>query len=439
MNEEQLKEFFDAIDKPYDDWQRQVGWHGKKLLNPPYYSLAHKLTSTIFAYSGYENTDVARDKSEKNLYVKKLLTTSLEEPAIIFDCGTYDGKRLKEIIDSLPMSAQKNIINIFGIDSNNDKLHEAQNLFFANGKGKYSFIPINDRIENINFSEYRTIRGQYPKNIILGLENVFLNFNGLSFQHDGGLTGFLSSMTLPKDEIILELHNVNTKEAYPEEVESFFKNYLEKSGLQEILGGTLKSEYDEYGKSVYLTDINHSVKFNGKTYNFAKHHADVWGEAKTFEPRIYIGFSGAVSYDRIFEFLVFNFANNLYVPKSEEINFSGTDMSLKLRNFERTLWLEEAKNKCDEFVYKTYSSPERSTINSGLTAYITLKELNPHYYNRFVYKNSQVIGVEPDAMKSFAFRARYDHKLYPPITTAFPQTSFEKLQFSEKEKWSLDL
>ncbi len=439
MNEAHLKEFFDAIDKPHDDWHRQVGWHGKKLLNPPYYSLAHQLTSTIFAYAGYENTDVARDQTEKNLFVKKMLTTSLDEPAIIFDCGTYDGQRLKKIVDSLPKAAQKNIINIFGIDSNTEKLREAQKLFYARGRGKHSFIPINNRIENVDFSEYREIKGRYPKNIILGLENVFLNFNGLSFQHDGGLTGFLSSMTLPKDEIILELHNVNSKEAYPEEVESFFKNYMEKSGLQGILGGTLESEYNEYGKSVYLTDINPSITFNGKKYNFNKHVVDTYGKEEIFKPRIYIGFSGAVSYDRVFEFLVFNFANNLYIPKPNEINFSGTDMSLKLRNFEHGLWIEDAKNKCNDFVYETYSSPARKTVNSGLTAYITLKPLYPHHYGRFIYRNSQVIGVEQDAIKSFIYRARYDRKVYPPVTTAFPQTSFEKLQFSETERMSLDL
>jgi hypothetical protein len=367
-----------------------------------------------------------------------MLASSLDSPAIIFDCGTYDGQRLKEIIDGLPRSAQKNIITIYGIDSNRDKLGEAQKLFFAKGKGKYSFIPINEKIQKIDFNEMRTIKDHYPKNIILGLENVFLNFNGLSFQHDGGLTGFLSSMTIPNDEIILELHNVNTKEAYPEEVESFFKNYLEKSGIQELVGGTLKSEYDEYGKTVYLTDINPTVKFNGKTYNFPKHHADVWGEERIFEPRIAIGFSGAVSYDKIFEFLVFNFANNLYIPKPEDINFSGTDMILKLRNFDNGLWIDDAREKSVEFRYPDYDS-QKNTINSGLTQYITLKELYPYSYSRFVYKNTRVFGIENDAMKTFVSRMKYNRKLYPPVTTAFPQTSFEKLQFSEKERWSSDL
>ena len=50
-----------------------------------------------------------------------------------------------------------------------------------------------------------------------------------------------------------------------------------------------------------------------------------------------------------------------------------------------------------------------------------------------IYKNSQVSGVQPNAMSIFIYRSRYGHKMYPKITTAFPQISFERLQFDESK------
>jgi len=463
MNDAQLKEFFDAIERPYEEWQMLSGWHGQKMTNPPHYFISHALASTIFSYAGYEDTATIRDQSAKNRLVTDMLTESLSEesesktktptvrPAIIFDCGTYNGQRLKNILDNLPDNAKSNILGVYGIDSNTQKLSEATQTF---SKTQYLFIPINKKIEDIKFKELLENKNQRfsgyrdtfdnrsnngPKKVILGLENIFLNFNGLSFHHDKGLTGFLSSMTNPGDEIILELHNISDRGNYVDNVESFFQNYFEESGLKKILGGRLQTDYDEYGKFVYIIDINPEVNFNGKRYNFSKHVITTPDDTKSVTPKIFIGFSGAVMYDKLFEFLVFNFANNLYIPTKKDIAFSDSDMVLKLRNFEQDLWIEEAKNKSHEFVYETYSSPARKTMNSGLTAYITLKDLYPHHYKRFVYRNSQVLGVEPDAIKSFVYRARFDYKLYPPVTTAFPQTSFEKLQFSEKEKFLLDL
>ncbi len=444
MNETHLDEFVAALIKPYKEWAKMNGWHNKNLGNAPYYILNKELNATIFGeYEGYEDTDNIRNQTEKNKLVAEMLTRSLDRPSVLFDSGTYNGQRLIDILKQIPKEAQKNIIGVYGIDSNLEKLKEAKQRF---SNTNIPFVAINERIENLDydrlmdqaFQEFVENKqdskskdnilnlinarsfGKDNRRIVLGLENIFLNIDGLAFDHDRGLTGFLAKSIRKNDIAILETHNVVSAKNYSAEVEKLFQNYHTLSGIKDIFGGELVGEIDEHGKMVYLTNLNKSVKYKDQEFDFTNHKLHKFGKEWIDRPhRIYIATSGNLQYEDVFQFLVFNFANNLYLPSDKDFQFSDNDLILRFQKYDQTGWIDKAKREAQE----EYQFGDK---NTNLIKHITHKELYPQFYEDYIYKGSAVFGIDVEEMQKIRQKTRYSRKV-------LPQTSFEKLQFDEKK------
>jgi len=417
-NDKHLDEFFRALWNKYEGWRFQRDLSGLQNQDPPEFNLGPKINGSVFSYLGYEATDVDRDQTDKDTVAVEMLERAITTDCVVYDCGTYDGKRLHMILDALPPQTKNKIRAIYGIESNPKCLADAENEFQGTG---FPFHPLNDRIENLltdptfihDTSHLEPKKWFKYKRIILGLENIFLNINRLTAEYDDGLSGFVRQILEPKDEVILEVHGFTDRNHYTEEVETFFQNYLLESGIVDIIGNGLDSEYSKYGKRVFFGNMPSKFRYKDLEFDFSSKGNVIQ------KPRIYIGFSGCLPYDTLFEYLVFNFANNVFVPQREDVAFTGHDISIRFRAFDRTRWLEEAKKN-------QVSSTKDGLIHFGLVNHIINKELFPHYYHNFLYQPSQVTGLGPEEMSQLQSKFKYFNRI-------FPQTSSDELQYDETE------
>lgn len=373
--------------------------------------MSNKLNATIFTYGQFTETANIRNQNKKNEVVVDLLEKSLNEPTILFDAGNSDGLRLYQILEALSESAKRNIIQIYGIEYNTEAVEQAVKLFSGS---QYKFSPIINRIEDTDFNLIGNIHSrEAAKKTILGLENIFLNFNGLGFMHEQGLTGFLSRITSPGDEIITEIHNRIIEQNYIENVEEIFKQYIKRTGLEDLLDGELGAEYTEEGKRIYIKPNKTQIEFQGIKIDISK--KDNPNEAE----KIYIVFSGAVPYTRMYEFLTFNFANNIYVETRSDLVYTENDSIIRFKRFEHDAWIEDAKEKSKSFTYRDYKI-------KGFLPYMILNKLTPHHYKSYFYNGTQVNGIPKGPLRTLeteiSFRPR----------TVFPPTSSEKLQLVER-------
>jgi len=423
MMREYVEEFFDLLREPYLAWMRTQQANNHKA---PYFDISKELTGSIFSFPGFDTTASHRNQSGVDDVVSRMLTDSIDGPTVLFDWGTFDGKRLHHLLSSLPLEKQEQIVTIYGIDMNKQKLDEANYLFedFAR-----PFKPISRRIESLDFrmlSEFGTFHDDLfkemylpvkPKKVTLALDNVAMNFNGLSFTHDDGVTGFIHKTHDPGDIFIMQAHNVIDEQMYATAVEPMFSNYLHAIGLDNLLGGTLFASYQSFGKTIHLEQMHEHVEFNGEQYYFPG------GIGDADPARIVIGFSGAIPYERMYEFLVFNFANNLFVPAKQDIAYVDADVVMRLKHFEHNKWMKLAKAESESFTFNEQKE-------SGYVPYVALKDLCPPFYTDFLYKPSEFSGMSAPALQELKRRNSYSN-----FRKVFPLTSSEKLRFDERDSW----
>lgn len=412
-NDNHLDEFFGNL------WRQYISWKsGRAEALKPEFSIGHEINASVFSYSGYDETDSFRDQGSKDEVAVDMLERAIDRDCVVYDCGTFDGKRLHRIIDALPGKSKEKIRSVYGIEANPQSLQLAEDEFRGS---RIPFQGIHGRIEGLlsdtgfMHETSRSSPWQQDKRIILGLENIFLNINRLAKAHHDGLSGFVRSIMDPNDEVILEVHGMVDRDCYSEEVESFFHNYLSESGVMDVVQPSLGSDYTKYGKRVFLHGLPERFRYKELEFDFDEKHP----------PVVYIGFSGCLPYDTLFEYLVFNFANNVFVPETKDVQFTGSDISIRFRAFDKDKWLREAAEN-------PVSSTDDGALRFGLVNYIINKELYPYYYHRFLYKPSTVSGLEESEMEMLQERHRHSRRV-------FPQTSSERLQYDGTESRILRL
>ncbi|MBN1175887.1 hypothetical protein JXA48_04555 [Candidatus Woesearchaeota archaeon] len=424
MNQEHLEEFFDLLRGPYLEWVRETERGNRRA---PHFDISKQLTATLFSYPGFEYTANHRNQDSVDKVVIRMLNDSIDGPTVLFDWGAFDGKRLHKLLTSIPKEKQEQIVTIYGIDMNKQALDQANYLFRDFIR---PFKPIPRRIESLDFrmmAEFSNFHDDpfqemylpvKPKKLTLALDNVPMNFSGLSYTHDDGITGFFKQTHDEGDIVIMQAHNVTDENIYAKHVEDFFPNFVNGIGLDKILGGKLFASYMSFGKTVHMEQMNEHVEFNGEHYYFPA------GIGDADPAKITIGFSGCIPYERMFEFLVFNFANNLFLPSRDDVKYVDSDVVVRLKHFEHNKWIKYAKEESEKFEFN-------NSFESGLVPYIALKDMTPPFYVNYLYKTSEFAGMSEASLNEFKRRNAMYHS-----RQVLPPSSFEKLQFDEKDSWS---
>jgi hypothetical protein len=322
MNQEHLYEFFELLNEPYDNWLKEAQRGNRRA---PIFDISKQLAGTIFSYDGFDTTANHRDQSIADEIVSRMLTESINGPTLLVDWGTFDGRRLHKILSNIPNDKQEQIKIIYGIDLNKKKLSEATKLF-----ANYSspFETIEKRIEFLDYSKLAKHANSQElplRKITLALDNISMNFNGLSSNPEEGINGFLKKSHRAGDIIIMQTHSTVNGQIYADRVEEFFKNYYKESGLENLLGGELFASYWPWAKTIHIEQLNEKVKFNGKTYSFP------WGIQDADPATIKIGFSGCIPSDDMNRFLLNNYANNFVLLTKNDVSYVKSDVILRLK------------------------------------------------------------------------------------------------------------
>jgi len=313
MNKAHIDEFFRHLSTEYNKWQKEKTSIGP---NIQFFDLANQLNGTIFSYSGWKDTGSVRLTDEKDAVVLSMLERSLDEPSIIVDIGTYDGTRLKNIIDSLNQNYRKNIISINGIDINREALSEAEKRFDGYD---LPFETHHGRIENINIKNFGNER-----KITLYLENILFNI-----RDESTIVPFLSKKSHKNDISIIEAHKNINHSMYPENLERFFVEYFNKSGIQEILGGRLAAVFAEDGKHVFIENLPKLARYN-HIYRFENCLSDNFGYKGIVQPVICIGISRVLQNNWHFMWSMIN--NGFEAPTKEDMQLVNNDIILRLHH-----------------------------------------------------------------------------------------------------------
>jgi hypothetical protein len=298
------------------------------------YFISRDIMGDVFSYSGYEETALIRDQSERNPVVAELIDQSLEEsgPATIIDFGTYDRTRMNEIIGLV--KNKKSIYHIVGVDIN-DLVNDA----FDN-----SSIP--------GTSIHTDVRMLAPflvtlpgRKIYLGLENIMMNLmESKLMAQDLSLGPFLSQLMLDEDTLIMEnvsgiVYNTipdgplgfgippkelarmeaeqknfyeTIKATHIRGVERMFKEYYERTGLQDLVGGELQAHDDpELSRKLILVhNPKEYVQYMDEEFLFLAPEFTIESIAGPIrssvlsDPLIHLGESKAVTSDDVFETLI---------------------------------------------------------------------------------------------------------------------------------------
>jgi len=330
MNKTHIDEFFKHLSIAYTKWQKEKEARGS---NIQFFDLSNQLNGTIFSYSGWEGTSSVRQTNEKDKVVTSMLERSLDAPSIIVDVGTYDGTRLKKILDSLNPRAYKNIISINGIDINREALSKAEKRF---NEYERPFEAHYGRIEKINTSNF----GKERK-ITLYLGNILFNI-----KDESTIIPFLSKKSHKNDISIIEAHKNVNKSLYPENLEEFFVEYFNQSGIQNILGGKLATVFAEDGKHMFIEDLPKSVKYKNNNYRFENSLSNHFGYKEIIRPVICIGISRALQNNWNFMWSMIN--QGFEAPTKEDMQLVNDDIVLRLHQVHDKKFFSNLMEKNDE-------------------------------------------------------------------------------------------
>lgn len=385
MNEDHLNEFFHALEIELEEINRKLLNKEEVDLSKPIEIYPH-INASLFSYQGWGITESSKEQEQQNSAVRRFLQKSLGKPTIIYDLGIGNGKRtLQDIILELPTRTQTNIQMVFGVDNNHNSLQTATQIA---KKLNIPFTPIHDNIQTTDFLQLHnqiSSNKNYLKKVSLGLGNTLFNNGQITTIYDQGVTKLIRKISSPGDEVYVEFRHSNSPTTYVEETETFVKNYFIQSGLEEKIGGELKPVFDEEGKKIILSNTKKQVTHNGKTYYLT---ANVDGKEQPLQ--FVIAASNKLPLPKLFEFLINNYANNLYLESRFDICWSEEDVLMKLKHFEAEEWLEDIKEKVDNQLKQF----KEEWLCQGVGEYILMHKEYPPYYLNFMFEDSEFFGFK---------------------------------------------
>ena len=396
-----FKEFIKSFEPMHDKWVNTLRSSPRSIvLRDSYFPLAEKLNPRISSFQGYEITRKSRNQEEKNQILLEYFMKSLEEPTTIFDCGTYDGVRLIDLLEAIPTHLRKNIKQVFAIDINKEVLAKAEKNF---QKSNIAVQTIHGDLQSIDMVGLQNIveqeQGKEFKKILMGLENVFFNFSSLAHFYDQAITGYLSRITRPFDEVYMEVHHSAQAKDYAENVETFVKKYARAAQLLQWTGGKLIPEYNDAGKQILLTDMKDTAEFEGKTFHLNT-KGNYQSKEISYKGIIELATSNKLRPEKLFEFLIFNYANNLYLESRQDIQRTDRDFVIKMRHYEDAAWLEHINRKVNKAIII-----HRDDVYKEVTDYILFEQLYPGFYNDYFYQESTLFNIDKKTTDELRWKA----------------------------------